>query len=246
MKRTFFSLKFKFYNFCLNKSKVWIFCLLPCLLLPAGCSKKNVGLSASEGSISNNIISESLVSESGRGEAEENLSSSSSFSGGTTISEGTASSDMAEDNKAEKSRDVKDSVNKPAENQGKKPADKPAIKKFNYDFTKMNYNMISSLLFDFIINPKKYADKTVKMDGQFETSVYENKRYFAVIKWDLTGCCPAGLDFEPPEDLKFPEDFPEKGTSITVSGVLKYQEDQEDNTALGKLNFVAYDMQVGQ
>ena len=215
MKRTFFSLKFKFYNFYLNKSKVWLFCLLPCLLLPAGCSKKNDGLSASEGSISNNTISESLVSESGRGEAEE-------------------------------SRKNKDSVNKPAENQGKKPADKPAIKKFNYDFTKMNYNMISSLLFDFIINPKKYADKTVKMEGQFETSVYEGKRYFAVIKWDLTGCCPAGLDFDPPEDLKFPEDFPEKGTSITVSGVLKYQEDQEDNTALGKLNFVAYDMQVGQ
>ena len=185
MKRTFFSLKFKFYNFYLNKSKVWLFCLLPCLLLPAGCSKKNDGLSAGKSSISNNTISE-------------------------------------------------------------KPADKPAIKKFNYDFTKMNYNMISSLLFDFIINPKKYADKTVKMDGQFETSVYEGKRYFAVIKWDLTGCCPAGLDFEPPEDLNFPEDFPEKGTSITVSGVLKYQEDQEDNTALGKLNFVAYDIKIGE
>ena len=222
MTKTLFNGNFKLY---LKKSKGLFFSLLICLLLPAGCSKKNETLSPSEGSISDNIISEE-----GRGVAEE-----STFSGSVSdFSDETAVSDKAS---------VKESDNKT----GKKSGEKPVIKKINYDLTKMNYNMISSLLFDFIINPKKYAGKSVKIDGQFETSVHENKRYFAVIKWDVTGCCPAGLDFIPPEDLNFPEDFPEKGTAVTVTGILQYTEDEEtDDTVPGELQFIAYDMQINE
>lgn len=101
-------------------------------------------------------------------------------------------------------------------------------KKIDLDFTKMNYNMASSVMFEMMVEPEKYADKTVKITGQFNTSIYEGTRYFAVINWDSTGCCPAGLDFIPPSKMSFPEDFPEDGTFITVTGTMRFDSDRED------------------
>lgn len=98
---------------------------------------------------------------------------------------------------------------------------KDVPKKIDLDFTKMNYNMASSVIFEMLIEPEKYLNKTVKIDGQFETSVYEGNRYFAVINWDLTGCCPSGLNFIPPDSMIYPYDFPEAGAFVTVTGAMK-------------------------
>ena len=98
---------------------------------------------------------------------------------------------------------------------------KDVPKKIDLDFTKMNYNMASSVIFEMLIEPEKYLNKTVKIDGQFETSVYEGNRYFAVINWDLTGCCPSGLNFIPPDSMIYPYDFPEAGAFVTVTGTMK-------------------------
>lgn len=93
--------------------------------------------------------------------------------------------------------------------------------KIDIDFTKMNYNMAYSIMFEMMVEPEKYKEKTVKISGQFNTTVHDGTRYFAVINWDLTGCCPTGLNFIPPASMKYPEDFPEKGTEITVTGAMK-------------------------
>lgn len=61
----------------------------------------------------------------------------------------------------------------------------------------------------------------MKIDGQFETSVYEGNRYFAVINWDLTGCCPSGLNFIPPDSMIYPYDFPEAGAFVTMTGTME-------------------------
>ena len=98
---------------------------------------------------------------------------------------------------------------------------KDVPKKIDLDFTKMNYNMASSVIFEMLIEPEKYLNKTVKIDGQFETSVYEGNRYFAVINWDLTGCCPSGLNFIPPDSMIYPYDFHEAGAFVTVTGTMK-------------------------
>ena len=101
--------------------------------------------------------------------------------------------------------------------------------KYDFDFTGMSYNVLSGVLFDILIAPEKYVDKTIKVAGQFNTQIHEGKRYFSVIKWDSTGCCPAGIDFIPPENMKFPEDFPENNAEITVCGqmVMMGQGDEE-------------------
>ena len=93
--------------------------------------------------------------------------------------------------------------------------------KIDLDFTKMNYNMASSIMFEMLIEPEKYIDKTVKISGQLETSIYEGNRYFSVINWDLTGCCPSGLNFIPPASMIYPDNFPESSSLITVIGTMK-------------------------
>ncbi|MBQ0052060.1 MAG: hypothetical protein KBT11_08370 [Treponema sp.] len=93
--------------------------------------------------------------------------------------------------------------------------------KIDLDFTKMNYNMVSSIMFEMLVEPEKYVDKTIRIDGQFETSVYEGNRYFAVINWDSTGCCPSGMNFIPPDSMIYPYGFPEAGSLVSVTGVMK-------------------------
>lgn len=97
----------------------------------------------------------------------------------------------------------------------------------DFDLSAMNYNMVSSITFDMLITPEKYIGKSIKCKGNFHSSVYEGKRYFSVITWDPTGCCPAGLDFEPPENMSFPEDFPEIDNDITVYGKMQLVQTDE-------------------
>lgn len=98
--------------------------------------------------------------------------------------------------------------------------------KYDIDLTKYNYNMITAITYEFVVTPAKYKDKTVKITGQFASEVYEGERYFGALVWDPTGCCPAGLDFIPPVGMKYPEDFPEMGTELTVTGRLKMVNDE--------------------
>ena len=110
---------------------------------------------------------------------------------------------------------------------------KESAPKIDYDLSNMNYNMLSAVTFEMLIEPEKYADKTVKISGQFYTEVEEAIRYYSVIIWDATLCCPAGMDFIPPDTMTFPDDFPPEETTITVTGTL------HENTEDGNLLFYA-------
>ncbi|MBR4179177.1 MAG: hypothetical protein IKR45_00610 [Treponema sp.] len=110
--------------------------------------------------------------------------------------------------------------------------------KIDYDLTNMGYNMLSGITFEMLIEPEKYVDKTVKISGQFYTEVEEGIRYYSVIVWDATLCCPAGMDFIPPETMQFPDDFPAAETQITVTGILR--ENVEDGNLLFYANKVEF------
>ena len=110
--------------------------------------------------------------------------------------------------------------------------------KVDYDLSNMNYNMLSSVTFDMLIDPDKYKDKTVKMAGQFYSEIYEEQRYYTIIVWDATQCCPAGMDFIPPENMIFPESFPEEESQITVTGILR--ENPDDGNLLFYANTVEF------
>jgi len=89
------------------------------------------------------------------------------------------------------------------------------------DFTKMNYNMATGIVFDMMIDPEKYKNKTVKIHGQFLSDVYEGTRTFAVVIWDAGGCCPTGVNVVPLEGKKYPEDFPPNESEVTITGTLE-------------------------
>lgn len=92
-------------------------------------------------------------------------------------------------------------------------------KKYDLDFTKMNFNMASGITFDILIDPEKYENKTVKIYGQFMTSVHDGKRTYSIVVWDNTSCCPTGLSLLPENpSAKYPADFPKAESFVTASG----------------------------
>ncbi len=107
------------------------------------------------------------------------------------------------------------------------PEENPKInsKKIDVDFSTMNYNILAGVTFDLLVTPEKYVNKRAKISGYFYHSFYEDREYFSVIIWDNTGCCPAGLDFIPPKEMNYPEDFPADEEKITVTGVFKFSEE---------------------
>ena len=93
--------------------------------------------------------------------------------------------------------------------------------KVSLDFTKMNYNIASGVMFDMMISPQKYKNKTMKIHGQFYTDTHDGKRMFAILIWDLTGCCPSGMTLVPLSGMKYPSDFPKPDEYVTVTGTLE-------------------------
>ncbi len=95
--------------------------------------------------------------------------------------------------------------------------------KIDLDLTKMSATMIYSTMFDMLVMPEDYIEKNIKVKGWFETYTdpYSGELYYAVVVPDATACCQQGLEFVWPGDHKYPDDFPEPGQDITVTGLYK-------------------------
>ena len=101
---------------------------------------------------------------------------------------------------------------------------------FDYDFTKINYYVASGVLFDMLVSSEKYVGKTVKINGQFLSDVYDGRQVMAVVLWDVGGCCPTGLTVVPSDGMRYPADFPESGSFATFCGVMKMCAQGEDDS----------------
>ena len=95
--------------------------------------------------------------------------------------------------------------------------------KIDLDLTKMSATMIYSTIFDMLVMAEDYVEKNIKVSGWFETYTdpQTGELYYAVVVPDATACCQQGLEFVWPGDHKYPEDFPEPGQDITVTGFYK-------------------------
>ncbi len=96
------------------------------------------------------------------------------------------------------------------------------------DLTQLSSTMVYSEVYNMMINPEDYLGRMVKMNGMFAT--YENEEtgqiYFACIISDATACCSQGIEFELVGDYSYPDDYPELGSDITVTGIFEtYDED---------------------
>ena len=88
------------------------------------------------------------------------------------------------------------------------------------DLTVLSSTMVYSEVYNITVAPEEYIGKIVRMKGEFATQVdpQSGKRYFACIIKDATACCAQGIEFVPSENYSYPEDFPEDGAEVTVTG----------------------------
>ena len=88
------------------------------------------------------------------------------------------------------------------------------------DLTDMSGTMLYTMIYNMMMQPDDYLGRTIRVKGQFSAYVDEKsgKSYYACYIADAAGCCAQGLEFLPADALAYPDDFPEPGTDITVSG----------------------------
>ncbi|MBR3629153.1 MAG: hypothetical protein IKN55_01595 [Oscillospiraceae bacterium] len=95
------------------------------------------------------------------------------------------------------------------------------------DLTVLESTMVYAQVFDMVSNPDAYTGRNIRARGPFAYYKDEStgKEYFAVLISDATACCAQGVEFVLDGDPVYPDDYPEAGTEITVSGVFHSYEE---------------------
>lgn len=131
---------------------------------------------------------------------------------GTTDNQ-TANPSVSQNQTTEKSSESAPTTSKPAQ----------SADGIDVDLTKLSSTMVYSEVYNMMVSPDNYTGKTVKMKGQF--AYYEDPetkaQYFACIIADATACCSQGLEFILTGDHTYPNDYPELGSEITVTGTFE-------------------------
>ena len=97
------------------------------------------------------------------------------------------------------------------------------------DLTAMSSTMVFAEVFNMTTHPEDYVGKTVKMQGIFSTgklyaqegTFEDGGMVFACIIQDAAACCAQGIPFDLAESRAYPEEYPELGAPITVTGTFK-------------------------
>lgn len=102
----------------------------------------------------------------------------------------------------------------------------------NLDLTKMSPTMIYSTVFAMLVMPEDYENMNIKIAGNFQVFVNEltDEKYFALIVPDATQCCQQGIEFIWPGEHSYPEDYPEIGQEIEITGRYKITENEDGIT----------------
>ena len=97
------------------------------------------------------------------------------------------------------------------------------------DLTKLSSTMVYSEVYNMMNAPGDYIGKNIKIKGQFAIGyVYntdgtpdESTARFACVIADATACCSQGLEFILTGEHTYPNDYPELGSEITVTGTFE-------------------------
>lgn len=101
--------------------------------------------------------------------------------------------------------------------------DEPAI---DVDLTALSSTMVYAEVYCMVMGPEDYLGKTVKMHGQFfayeaildDGTVDPDQIVYACVIADATACCAQGIEFVWIGEHRYPDDYPEPGSEITVIG----------------------------
>ena len=89
------------------------------------------------------------------------------------------------------------------------------------DLTVLGSTMVYAEVFSMMNNPDQYKGKTVKMNGPYYASYYDETDlyYHYVIIEDAAACCQQGIEFIWNGDHNYPDDYPKDQTKIEVTGI---------------------------
>ena len=88
------------------------------------------------------------------------------------------------------------------------------------DLTGMNANMIYSEVYNMMAEPDNYIGKTIRIYGEYVHHYEEStdRHYYACVVRDALACCASGLEFALVDDYVWPDDYPEDGSEVVVTG----------------------------
>lgn len=111
------------------------------------------------------------------------------------------------------------------------PSNKDGI---DVDLTQLSSTMVYAEVFNMLVSPESYEGKTIKMRGNFnyyQAMTVEGKMmdrlFYACSIADATACCAQGLEFELAGNKKFPDEYPPRGSEITVVGTFEIYKDKK-------------------
>lgn len=90
---------------------------------------------------------------------------------------------------------------------------------YDCDLTQLNSNMMYGQIFDMVNNYEPYMGLSVRVKGNFQ--YYKDpagKDYFSVFIPDAAQCCNQGIEFVLKGEHTYPDDYPQIGDEITVTG----------------------------
>lgn len=89
------------------------------------------------------------------------------------------------------------------------------------DLTALSSTMVYSEVYNIMTEPDSYIGKTIRMGGTYTVYYDETSDhyYFACIIQDATACCSQGMEFTLTDSYSYPEDYPDEGEKIVVTGI---------------------------
>ena len=110
---------------------------------------------------------------------------------------------------------------------GAEPANPAEPLIIDMDMTGMSGTVVYAQIYNLLTDPAPWLGKIIRMAGYY--SFFEDQEqgivYHACIVPDATACCAQGIEFVRAGEHDWPDDYPEDGTDITVTGRLEMYEE---------------------
>ena len=106
-------------------------------------------------------------------------------------------------------------MKKPSSNSGKVTQ----ASDMDIDLTRLSSTMLYSEVYNMMNTPENYVGKMVRMNGKLAVYKYPDRNYYTCIIKDATACCQQGMEFLWAGNHKYPDDYPNEGDGIIVTGV---------------------------
>ncbi len=95
------------------------------------------------------------------------------------------------------------------------------------DLSTMSGTFVYAQIYQMTVDPYTYVDKIIRLSGYYDyfEDASTGMVYTACVVPDATACCSQGIEFVWAGEHVYPDEYPERGTDLTVTGRFElYQE----------------------